>query len=268
MSRYLFAIIAAFSCLALQAQESERILLPIATPEFQGAHGSFWVTRLTVYNDLDRLVGQNDLVLRTTLFPGGGTSLLPKRAKTFDPIEIQTLMPSWQSGLTIFARKDLADSLHFSLRLRDTTRQSTAYGTDIPVVRERELRTGPIVLSNVPVSDRYRQSLRIYEVDRTSDTCKRVQVRLFDMNSGETLVSREIELTNYQGGPCSVATFLDAQYPNGAQIHLLAQQLLPDRAGREFIGLEVKPLTEGLRYWAFVTIADNETQHASTITPQ
>lgn len=31
---------------------------------------------------------------------------------------------------------------------------------------------------------------------------------------------------------------------------------------------EIEPLTEGLRYWAFVSVTNNETQHVTTITPQ
>jgi hypothetical protein len=33
------------------------------------------------------------------------------------------------------------------------------------------------------------------------------------------------------------------------------------------IVVEVEPVTPGLRFWAFVTVTDNETQHVLTITP-
>ncbi|HXI12001.1 MAG TPA: IPT/TIG domain-containing protein [Thermoanaerobaculia bacterium] len=252
----------------VEAQEFERILVPIASSDFPGAYESFWVTRLSVYNDNDRVVQENsELLFYSGIFPRGSSLLPSKKATILPPHALQAIRPSWQPGVIVYARKDVADGLHFSLRIRDTTRQATAYGTEIPVVRERELRTGPIILLNLPVGERYRQSLRIYEVDRSSNTCGRVQLRLFDMSSGETLASREIELTNYEGRPCTVAEYLDRHYPNGAQIHSLAQQLLPERGSREFVGLELRPLSVGLRYWAFVTIGDNETQHVSTITP-
>jgi hypothetical protein len=34
------------------------------------------------------------------------------------------------------------------------------------------------------------------------------------------------------------------------------------------VRLEVEPVTEGLRLWAFVTVVHNETQHATVISPQ
>ena len=32
------------------------------------------------------------------------------------------------------------------------------------------------------------------------------------------------------------------------------------------IAVDVEPLTAGLRFWAFITVTDNDTQHVMTIT--
>jgi hypothetical protein len=36
----------------------------------------------------------------------------------------------------------------------------------------------------------------------------------------------------------------------------------------ERVRLEIEPVTDGLRLWGFVTVVNNETQHATVITPQ
>jgi hypothetical protein len=41
----------------------------------------------------------------------------------------------------------------------------------------------------------------------------------------------------------------------------------PQLNGLDKVRVEVTPLTEGLRFWTFVSITNNETQHVTTITP-
>lgn len=39
-------------------------------------------------------------------------------------------------------------------------------------------------------------------------------------------------------------------------------------ASSPFVRVEVEPLGEGARFWAFVSVTNNETQHVTLITPQ
>lgn len=264
MTRYALLV----SCLALGAaaplrpQELERILLPIASNR-PGAYGSLWVTRFTVVNGLDRALIQNEDAgaFGNCLFPEPPPPNVPSKT-AFDP---PLCVPDrgWKPGVLIWVRRDVADRLYFSLRVQDTSRQSLTWGTEIPVVRERELRTGKIVLPNVPLDDRFRQSLRVYDVENTAAPCDRVMVRVFDQQSGATLGAQELELTEPDGGPCTGQNAI--YYPNAAEVHGIGQLLTGPAP--DVVGVEITPVTT-FRFWAFISVTNNETQHVTTITPQ
>lgn len=248
----------------LHSAELERILLPVASHAFQGAYGSFWVTRFTIVNDLDRSLvqGEDAGPFGDCFFPPC-EPLPPIPANTaFDPVLPRPNL-DWKPGLLIYVARDIADRLYFSLRVQDTSRQSLTWGTEIPVVRERDFRTGKIILPNVPIDSRFRQSLRVYDVDESTATCNRVMVRLFNQQSGATLGTRELELTAPNGGPCGPTSFLP--YPDAAELHGIAQLLTG--SAPDVVGVEITPLTP-FRYWAFISVTNNETQHVTTITPQ
>lgn len=252
----------------LRSAELERILLPVANHAFQGAYGSFWVTRFTIVNDLDRpLVQDVDAgPFGECYFPQCEPLPLIPAKTAFEPLLYRPPDRAWKPGVLIYVRRDIADRLHFSLRVQDTSRQALTWGTEIPVVRERELRTGTIMLPNVPLDGRFRQSLRIYDVDNTTATCDRVMVRVFDQSSGATLGQRELELTGADGGPCTLGTpDYVPMYPNAAELHGIAQLLTG--SAPDVVGVEITPVTP-FRYWAFISVTNNETQHVSTITPQ
>src|SRR6185436_11021699 len=100
----------------------------------------------------------------------------------------------------------------------------TARVDSLPVVRERDFRTGPIAFANVPYSyvyltediirpayAQYRHQLRIYDVDLRGDAA--VRIRIFDRNTGGSLVKEAIiPLDRRNGG--------DPSYPFYANLDL------------------------------------------------
>lgn len=112
--------------------ESEAVLVPLVMAERQGAGGSRWATSFTGWN--------------------GFLSI-------FDPIE-NSNAPA--VVLRQNRRREEFDSLH--LRVRDMNREDTSWGTEVPIVRERDLRLEVVHLLDIPTDPRYRVSLRIYNV--------------------------------------------------------------------------------------------------------
>jgi hypothetical protein len=45
-------------------------------------------------------------------------------------------------------------------------------------------------------------------------------------------------------------------------------EAFPQIAAYERLRIRIEPLTPGMRYWAFVTITDNMTQHVTVVSPQ
>ena len=44
--------------------------------------------------------------------------------------------------------------------------------------------------------------------------------------------------------------------------------LLPELSAADRIRIEVTPLVTGLRFWSYVSVTNNETQHVTTISPE
>jgi hypothetical protein len=57
---------------------------------------------------------------------------------------------------------------------------------------------------------------------------------------------------------------LQSLHPAYAQVSISD---LPEVRGVETIRVEISPQTPGMRYWAFVSVTNNETQHVTNIAP-
>lgn len=228
------------SAAAIAQTPQERLLLPITTFEAPGAFGSLWSTELWMRNDTDQPVSIFPLNI-TDSFSAPHRDLL---------VPLQT---SRQGGGQ-FIYVDRVDGLHFNLRVRDTTRAGVTFGTELPVVRDRDLLTEPLVLLPVPVDAAFRATLRIY--DATFAGVVRARVRIFAIESTTLLSEQEVQLETREGLPFT---------PGYAQLAL--ESILPTSSQGQ-VRIEIDPLSPGMKYWAFVSVTSNETQHVTTITPQ
>jgi len=231
----------------------DRILLPIATGEVPGAFGSLWRPEAVVHN--------GDTVARDFDADQYCIAECPPRA-----------MPPGQTGHVLF-RGEPADNpgqivfvehpsnlVAFESRVQDLSRQAQTWGTEIPVVREDEFVSRPIELLNVPIDDRFRLMLRVYDIDGRSDGRVRVSVYSFPGN-GTSIGDLDLSLI----APSGRHPRYKPAYAQFADV----RSLIPSgfNAG-SVIGVRVTPLTPSLRVWAFVSVTNNETQHVTTITPQ
>lgn len=124
-----------------------------------------------------------------------------------------------------------------NLRVFDDSRRALNFGTEIPVVSEREFTREPFRLLGVPLDPRFRTTLRVYAASETSVTAtiNEMIVRL-DLAPGENLL-----------------------YPAYAQFGNF-----PIGTGK--INVTVTP--SSVPVWAFISVTNNDTQLITTITPQ
>ena len=126
-------------------------------------------------------------------------------------------------------------------------------GTQIPVVPETAALRQRIELLSVAIAPPFRSMLRIYDFDPDSSHAVLVSIFLPGPNHGILLDTRLLPMAQ----PADPHTF-----PGYAQLDL---SYLADRA-RE-VQVEVAPATDGLRFWAFVSTTNNQTQRVTLSTP-
>jgi hypothetical protein len=237
----------------LQA-DFETILFPIARAPFAGEFGALWNNRNLGFNRSDIFVPVTPLVCQVTCPRGPGI----EAGSTSDPTDRFTHRPYDSSdGVLLYLFRNDSPMVSFNSRIEDLSRSSLTAGTEIPVIREKDFLTSVAQLLDIPLDPRFRQTLRIYEP--TIGGGSRVAVNLYDLENGALLAHEEMTF------PQPVAESFHP-YPGYIQIgHFLERYPFLSLASR--IRIEIGPLTEGLRYWAFVSITNNETQHVTLVTP-
>jgi hypothetical protein len=229
----------------------DKVLVPIVARDVPGAHGSIWSSRIVLFNGGGELVSVHTSygcplgTCAPSFFVDPGTSMSP-----------HLIAPSSTPGLFMYITKPSNVSLAINSRIQDISRQSLTWGTDVPIVWERDALAGTAHIVDVPLEVRFRRSLRIYGFNRVS--AADVRVRVFAIETG-ALLSEHILTLEYppqsEDGPFvpGYASMLDLDVPT------------PEGAIRARI--ELQPLSEELRYWGFVSVTNNETQHVTLVTP-
>jgi hypothetical protein len=224
----------------------ERILLPVLG-DGPGAFGSIWRTDHQLRNLSNQTLHFVPFAMRRFICdgdcfrvpPGGTTGLHPYSSPT---------------GAVLFIPRDIADDIRFGLVVRDVSRDHTAWGTEIPVVRERDAERGVMMLANVPFDPRYRLNLRLYAIDGGPAS---FQISVID----EPELTRSVTLqAACDAPPCN------SMQPGFRSIDLNALfPAMPNRP-RTLLVQPVRP--EGRLFWSMVSVTNNDTQHVTTITPQ
>ncbi|HEX2120261.1 MAG TPA: hypothetical protein VHL59_01340 [Thermoanaerobaculia bacterium] len=224
----------------------ERVLVPLLYIG-AGAFGSQWTTQAELFHrgaipmpwfpDVARP--------RCDFFPGCEDVVQPN-----DTIPL-TVYGQRSNGLVLFLPRELARDIHFGAIVRDVSREQTSWGAQLPIVREKDFRSGEIVLPNVVVDPRYRSMLRIYGVDGVGT---QVQVQASD--------SQPIVVT--LGGPCT-ETPCNSNEPAFASLDVAST--FRGLVGRATT-LVIRPADGVHRLWAFASITNNDSQHVTVITPQ
>ena len=260
MRKLFFVAIALLSVLSLHAQSPpyEKVLVPVYhVNPIQGAYGSIWDSHLWIRNE-----GTEQVTIRTTCFitcsPLPGIPLDPGQSIT-NPNLLQGGTPLPRPGAFVLIAP--GSQLRVKLHIRDRTRQSQTMGTEMPTVRHDEFLSGTSSLLPVPTDDRFRVMLRLYTRDQGSVARFRVRIyALQDASHGLPHVDLLLAETEVTG---STATGIDPGY---AEIPALVQAF-PAVAVRDLVRVDIQPLEPTSRYYAFITVTNNETQHVTTVTP-
>lgn len=249
-----------FAHVALAQQE--KILIPITPAPAFGAHGSIWENDLVITNMGDTPVTvfgyspincpvepcstiPQPIPPRTTIFTGSGSE------------------GCGVEGLLLTTDPSSAEKLAFTLRSRDRSRDERSWGAVVPVVRSSAWFSTPFSIVDVPLTSRFRATLRIYDGDPT--TTPAVRVRYFAVHP------------TAQGAPAD--TFLSETTPSFALppessrnrcpgYSQIALSLDPSIVSAGRIRITVEPLDGRREYWAFVSVTNNDTQEVTIIAPQ
>jgi hypothetical protein len=175
-----------------------------------------------------------------TLAPGASTSLLSFADRA--------------SGLLLFVPR--GQDLRFGALIRDVSRDSSQWGTELPIAREHDM-PDEVVLLNVPFDDRYRLQLRIYGVSGET-----VPVTVTASRDGLTPRFTQVTLN----GPCTLGSgeVCNTNQPAYASVDPMAA--FP-QSGRHRISIKPASIYTSQRLWAFVTVTNN-TQQVTVISPQ
>jgi hypothetical protein len=216
----------------------ERVLFPLLL-DAPGANGSHWVTEVAIANPQTWPVVTANTVAPFECVTTPCTELLTPREK------LKFSGGDDPHGAALLVSKPDADDLAFSLRARDISRVADGFGTEIPVVRERDLFTGTMTLLDVPRDPRYRVKLRVYAFRATDGQEGTVKY-------GGTTVPFRVR-SSCTGDDCKVTpAYAEVDLPAGA-------------AGeRTNVYIDAPLLTDA---WAFASVTNNETQQVTIVTP-
>jgi hypothetical protein len=217
----------------------EPILFPLS---FQGAgaFGSQWVTENFLYANSSAAYFRDPL-------PCAGCSAsidigMKQLANNGNP---------W--GHLLYAMRGTTGSVDFASRIRDTSRQSSTAGTEIPVVRERDFR-GQLRFLNVPVESRYRVMLRLWSLGDFPQFIVNVDSLALDV---APLSVTRIPATAMWFDSIDVTSLVSKGRTNPTSV-----LVYPSGYGSPYGSLPFPPI------WGMLSITNNDTQQVTIVTPQ
>ncbi len=239
----------------------EEVLLPVYLDEtVPGAFGSVWKSDFWLHNDVQEplYVAPWPCPLNQVcppVYPLTKTVLQNETVHNLDPLFHE---PSANPSRILYLSHKNAS---MSLRIGDISRSTLNAGTDIPVVRESEMRTGLTQLFKVPMTPDFRVMLRVYDTARTQSS---FVVRVYDQSNltASAPPAHTFTLTATTAQTNDFRT--EAAYAQFDITSLLQLNNLFD----EYVRLEIEPQQPGSRYWAFASITNNATQLITLSTPQ
>ncbi len=219
----------------------ERVLFPIKF-EGAGAYGTQWTT--------DSAVGVSWMMPPLFVeFWRPPCTACPAR---MDMKAATSRVPTYHldkgnsaSGTVLYAFRSATDALRTSSKIRDLSRQAQSAGVAVPVAFDHDFKR-VLDLLDIPVDPRFRATLRVWSLQGSgTSTCvlygsRDVIVPLtYSPPSVDALAFASVDLTSYL-----------AQMPSGSSASLQIVKGASDR------------------FWAMVSITNNETQEVTVLTPQ
>ncbi|HYC88707.1 MAG TPA: hypothetical protein VEO54_05815 [Thermoanaerobaculia bacterium] len=236
------------AALPLLAADVEQFLLPVSPSLVHCGYDSRYETRLVAFNDnalkSDVLCATGDCAsvqpLATVEFSGGYAGGTPLPAYVYLP-------------------KESAERLRMSLIVESSelSRLDERSYTELPIVSARDFTRGKMQFVGVRVDKGFRQTVRMYGLDGTKSG--QVMMRVYPMDSA-VLMHECLH---------DIAPITLEKTPEGHDLRPAfgmecdMSDHIP--ANNQKVRIELEPVTEGLEYWAFISITNNKTQHFYTV---
>lgn len=239
----------------LFAADRELVLVPLwyAGP---GAYGSGWTTHLSVYNR------GNDYVEPRDNFELPCQWMVDPCPRGFWPqrMIVYPAMTTVAGGFTMEVPS--AEDMQYSLRVFEESARAEDLGTDVPVVRERDMHEDAVQIMNIPWSDlqpeAFRYTVRVYGVGNAPVAHARINgyVSMGD-GSPDLVVTKDVLLQHIDRG-------LGHYYIEDNDV---ITQLMQIAAGMGQLRIEIEPMSGGLKWWAMVSVTNNASQDVTVVTP-
>ena len=240
--------VAIFAALPLLAADVEKFLLPVSPSVVHCGYESRYETRLLAFNESREA---NDLLCSVE----GCAPVLP-----LSTIEVTggyaggTPLPAY-----VYLSKESAERLRMSLVVESAERSrldERSY-TELPVVSARDFTTKTMQFVGVRIDEGFRQTVRIYGLD--GQQSGKFMMRVYPMDSSVLLHSCVHEIHPISSEKTADGNDLRPAFGMECDMskHLEVRN--------EKVRIEIEPLTEGLAYWAFLSITNNKTQHFYTV---
>jgi hypothetical protein len=223
----------------------ERVLFPVVY-NGPGAQGSNWTTELAVRNGNPFAVE----IWKGTQGVATIGSYAPARM-SFD---------SAPGGVSVAVPREAIAELHFAARVRETSREGTDWGTEIPIVREGQFSSVALELLDIPGDRRYRTTLRIYSISSVEAFAK---VTIYSMADAHILLDQLVRLVS--PNPCNQFFLCNSERPAFAAMGDVTKVL--GLTSADLVGIRVASWTR-FPLWAFATVTNNDTQHVTAVSPQ
>jgi hypothetical protein len=237
--------------LPLLADDLEQVLLTVQPSFIECGCGGRFDTRLVVYNAGEKSVrGSCVDDICGTIAPGGHEIGGPKTlasSPTFLFLPKESVARLRMSLITQTHRWDRPDDIAFA---------------ELPIVRVSDFRDTTISIVGVRMQPGFRQGLRIYALDGTAYSA--VDVRVYDLAT-DAQIYEEVHW---------LMPLTDQRMPSGEALapafnmECDLSRELPQMLDGRNVRIEIEPLTEGMKIWAFVSITNNDTQHFSSVVPR
>jgi hypothetical protein len=259
---FLFCLLLTGTLAAQSNASYERILLPLVSRDVPGVGDSVWTTEIWAMREdsFVLIIGQN----ADPPSCGDGCTPLPTPPppeRVLYRFRPYTTAAGETPGQFVYVLRDRAERAHFSIRVRDTSRNATSAGVEVSIARENDFSSRPLHFLNVPQEPgRYRSMLRIYSADPELPASAEVQLwPPFDNRA--PLMTFTVNLIAMQ----KFITRENMTFALRPAVAEVALPILPTNDDR--FRIEVRPLSGGTRLWGFVSVTDNTTQQVTIIAP-
>jgi hypothetical protein len=240
-------------CISSVAFADELVLVPIWY-DGAGDAGSYWTTHLSVYNATRNYIqplerGALPCQWLLTPCPRGfwGNTMIVYQATHAIP-----------GGFLMSVPGD--GELHYTLRTFERNAWREDLGTDVPVVRERDFRRGPIQIMNIPAADPnvFRYMLRVYAIGAPLPPRVRVNgwITMAD-GTPDLILTRDVVLTPAMRG-LGHFYFEDGTF---------VRDLVTIAGGMGKLRVELEPLVPNVRWWGMVSSTNNRSSDVTVVTP-